>query len=163
MPEATSAAHATASQIAMFQGAIALAWADHNLDANEQAQLLDYINKNFHLSETQRTQLRDSIASPQPLEKVWPAITEKEDRAHLLNIAPQIFQEDGEFCAQEKEVYDRIYADHMASLDNASVEEDVKKMAEAFRLTRVAREETTLKNHSWLGKIGYYMDKFVWG
>src|SRR5687768_2120949 len=108
---------ATNSQLAMLRSAIALAWADHQMHEEEKSQLLNYFTHNIHLSESQRAKLAGDINQKIKLEEVWNDITDKHDRAHLINIATIIFWKDGAFSHSEQEVYNKIYNDHIATLD----------------------------------------------
>lgn len=108
---------ATKSHFAMFRGAIALAWADHELDAEEQERLEVYIDHNTELSDAQKAQLKEDLHNHITLDQVWDDITDVHDRAHLINIADAIFWEDGQLCHTEREVLDKMNEKHMATLD----------------------------------------------
>ena len=148
---------ATKSHYAMFRGAIALAWADHRLDEEEQERILVYIENNRHLSDAQRTQLKQDLLQPVKLDDVWPEITDVHDRAHLINIADAIFWEDGELCHTEKEVYDKIRAAHIATLDVDFIREDIADYRKELAVSRKAFEMELDEMRSPLGRMLHYL------
>ena len=124
---------ASNSHFSMFRATIALAWVDQQLDEKEIERILVYIDNNKQLSDAQSEQLKQDLHQPIKLDDAWPDITDVQDRAHLINIADTIFWEDGEMCHTEKEVYEKIKAAHMATLDLDFIQEDIatyrKKLA----------------------------------
>lgn len=152
--------YATDSQMAMFRGAIALAWADGALDPQEIGQLETFIRNNIHLSDAQKRQLLADIQSHVRLEDVWGAITDKHDRAHLINIADLIFWKDGAFCHNEREVYEKIQADHLKNLDTDTLEKDLSALAQQAR-TQWAKDEREMVEDFKMpySKAFYYLEK----
>lgn len=132
---------ATESQINMFRGIIALAWADHELTDEEKGQLALFINKHLHLSDAQRAQLLDEVEHPVVLKDVWPAITDSHDRAHLLNVAPVIFRNDGVYCESEKELYELYEQKHLDSIGAAGIEQEIRQLAMVLSSERQARNQ----------------------
>lgn len=128
---------ATDSYIAMLRGAIALAWADGIMDAAEKDRLRELISKNTHLSFIQQDQLKSDIDTQQNLDDIWGHITDKQDRAHLINIAVNLFHEDGDYSELEKKAYHQINSLHHDTLDVAGMEAELSAMAKAA----YAREE----------------------
>lgn len=149
---------ATQSQVAMFRGLVAMAWADHALSAEEQQRFETLVNNNVLLSASQKQQVVEEIHTPVHIDLVWPQITDKHDRAHLLNVASTIFVQDGEYCEDEKAIYEKIYASHMSSLPQAELEKDIIAMAQAQRLRSEAYKEERYKNASIAGKIAIWLE-----
>ncbi len=152
MQEAT-ANQATDSQIAMFRGAIALAWADGVMIDSEKARLESFFENNLSLSPSQKTLLIGDIAHPIALEDVWAMITDPLDRAHLIDIAPVILRADDDYAEIEQRSYADIYARHMASLDQNAIERDVVDLANRLRLQREAQEESRRHEGTRLARI----------
>lgn len=136
----SDAQQATNSHIAMLRGVIALAWADHALNADEKTQLGAYVNNNHQLSDAQRVELLASIDHKIELAQIWPEVTDMHDRAHLLNIADVIFAKDGNYCKEEQDAYQRIHAEHMASINTEAIEAEIGAMAVQLRSEREALE-----------------------
>ncbi len=144
----------------MLRGAIALAWADHKLEENEKAQIMRFIERNIHLSDVQRRALEGDVQKPAALADIWPHISEKQDRAHLINIAPLIFQSDTIFCDAEQAVYDRMYADHMATIDTHGLEAEVQQMAKEMRQKITMREsiDAEVRAKNPIGRLLTYLE-----
>lgn len=126
----------TASRLAMYRGIIALAWADHQLTPEETEGVQALITNNPRLSAEQKQQLLTEIKTPMRLESVWPNITEAQDRAHLLDIAMNVFGHDGEIAAQEKETYEAFLAKHLKTLDVAGMMRDMNSLLAQQAQTR---------------------------
>jgi hypothetical protein len=131
---------ASPSYVATFEAAIALLWADGELSPEEKARFESLIQSNIRLGEDQKSTLISELTSPKKVEDVWPAITDKHDRAHLINIATMLFWEDGAYCHTEQEIYQKLKKDHLSGLDTASLEEEIQEMAEAAK-SKLAKEE----------------------
>src|ERR1700744_4443906 len=95
-------AQATDSQIAMWRGAIALLWVNQEIDEKEKQRLIQYFKDNICLTDAQRDQLIKDMEKPVSLQDVWGKITDTQDRAHLIDIAPTLFSEHGTPTAQER-------------------------------------------------------------
>jgi hypothetical protein len=152
---------ATESQIQMFRGIIALAWADHELTEDEQQQLAFFIEKHLYLSAEQRAQLLDEVQHAVKLADIWPSITDKHDRAHLLNIAPVIFQKDGVYCDTEKELYELYEQKHLDSIGAVYVEQEIRLFAEGLAKERRARELHRKAEATPLRLVLQYIGKLV--
>ena len=135
------------SRFHMFQGVIALAWADHVLTDEEKQGLHSIITNNAHMSEDQKAQLHGNVDIKINLSDIWPNITDKQDRANLLDLAHSIFLKDGKLCATEQELYDNYLAAHMDTLDEKAIMQELVQMAENQRKAR-AKEEKELAEYA---------------
>lgn len=117
---------ATDSEFSMLRGAIALAWADDKLTAKEREQLKLYIAQNASISEEQRRTLMQDIKQKTSIKDVWDHITDRQDRAHLIDIAENIFLKDGTYSPKEKAVYDKLYSAHMATIAAKAIQADMR-------------------------------------
>lgn len=131
----------TESRMAMYEGILALAWADHELDENEKQGLHDLIDDNFRFTDAQRQKLHADVDRKVALKDIWPRITEKQDRAHLIDISSVIFLKDGHYCSTEKELYEDFLAQHMATLDTEQIMKEARSMADEFRAQRISEEQ----------------------
>ncbi len=158
MPQATD------SQIAMWRGAIALAWADRGIDEGEKKRLLEYFKNNIYLSDSQRVQLVKDMDQKIELADVWGSITNTQDRAHLIDIAPSLFATHGSPTRREKAVYDKMYADQMATINTKELESEYGKVRAEIPLEQ-AEEDAEFKSEfcHWgpLDKIIYHFDKMI--
>lgn len=124
----------------MYEGIISLAWADHVLTEDERAALQQMINDNPRFTPEQRELLKAEIDKPVQLKDVWPRITDKYDRAYLLDSANVIFMQDGKFCEDEKETYDTFLAKHLDSIESHETLREIQEMAKELRMKRKLEE-----------------------
>jgi len=150
---------ATDSQVALWRGAIALAWADNHLHDDERAEFTNFIDKNKNLSDEQKKLLKQDLSKQVKLEEIWPQITDKMDRAHLINIAPTIFWGDKDYSHSEKEVFEKMYADHMASLDMKTEMQDMANFAQKLRLQSDIETAKYVKPVSFISRLIYNIEK----
>jgi hypothetical protein len=149
----------TESKLAMYEGMIALAWADHALSPEEKAELHALIDSNPKFSATQRTELHTMVDRKVLLENIWPRVTEAVDRAHLLDMAASIFHYDGTYDASEREVYDAFLKQHLATIDVTKITEDVRMLAADLASQRAHENEALeayVKTHGPLAKFRKY-------
>ncbi|MEZ5690433.1 MAG: hypothetical protein R3D71_02055 [Rickettsiales bacterium] len=156
----TEDAKATDSQMAVMEGAIALAWADGNMDSKEEEKLQNFIKNYIWFSDEQRGDLLNNLSNRVKIDDVWGKISDKQDRAHLLNIASIIFRQDGKLCKLEQETYDRIYQDHMSSIDVAAIKADIREEVEKIK-AKMAEAEEEDTGSSISEKIAYYFKKHI--
>ena len=122
------------SKFAMWRTAIVLASCD-NLLSNSETNLIHEYWENFDFSEAQQAQLEHDFRTPPAFDDVWPSITDKLDRAHLINFALVLFNVDGDFSELERQLWDKINALHAKTIDLP------KAMADARAATRKYLEE----------------------
>ena len=150
---------ATDSQIAMWRGAIALAWANSKLDEGEKQKLQEYVKDNEFLSDAQRAQLMADTEHPITLDSVWVTITDPVDRAHLIDIAPTLFTSDGTYTADEHAVYDKMFAEQMASVDTKGVQQDVAAIKSHIPVEMAEDEQEYLAGMGFAGRLIYHIEK----
>jgi hypothetical protein len=154
----------TDSRLAMYEGMIALAWADHELVEVEKQGLHELIDDNPRFTDVQREKLHAGVDRKITLESVWSRITEKQDRAHLFDIAGVIFLKDGKHSATEKELYDDFLAKHMATIDTESVIKEIREMTVGFRAQR-EKEQQELEEYaaqfSLVGRLKNFIEKMI--
>ncbi len=149
---------ATNSQIAMWRAAIALAWSDHQLDAGEKECLTQFFDRNVRLSTEQKALLKQDILTPCSFDDAWNQITEKQDRAQLIDILPTLFHADGNYSDAEKAKYEKILSDHLATLD-VSTATEIARMAEEHRARRAKEEQEKLKSMSRAARLVYLLEE----
>jgi arylsulfatase A-like enzyme len=158
MPQATD------SQIAMWRGAIALTWVDREMHEAEKARLLQYFKDNIYLTDSQRAQLAADLDRPISVQDVWGAITDTQDRAHLIDIAPTLFAMHGAPTPAEKAVYDKMMADQMATIDTKALEEEFEEIRAHIPVER-ADDEALYRSefHHWgpLDNLVYHLNKMI--
>ena len=149
---------ASDSQFSMLRGAIALGWVDGYLAAPEKTRLLDFINGNEMLSNEQRGALKHDLETKITLKDIWPHITEKIDRARLIDLAKDLFLEDGAYAPQEKIVYQQIYEQHIASLDKSDIEAELHALSQHQHADDADETAHYQGSDTIIGKVG----KFIW-
>jgi len=153
--------YATDSHVAMLKGAIALAWSDLSLSEKEVELVRHYIERNINLSAEQKTALLAEVKQPHKVAEIWPNITDKMDRAHLLNIAYMIFWQDGVFCHTEREAFDRMEKEHLATLNVAVMEKEIKDMC-ADAINKIKTEERAfIDNLSAPARFVYSLENII--
>ncbi len=149
---------ATDSYVAMFRAMIALAWVDHELEAEEQESLRHYISGNVRLSDQQKQTLLASVNRKTSLCDSWGEITNPRDRAHLINLASTLFHEDHCFEPEERRVFERISNLHDNTLDAESLRTELQSMAKASRERLKAEDEAYMQSLSVPARILTYLD-----
>lgn len=141
---------ASDSRYAMYEGLIALAWADHELHKNEREALNTIIENHRGLSDEQRAQLKIDVETKVTLNEVWPRITNAQDRARLIDLAVVIFKQDGEYTADEREVKDAALAQHLEQINGNVIVADL----------RAYRDEQIEKNKLHAAEMEEYRKRF---
>tara|TARA_B100000678_G_scaffold105833_1_gene88723 strand:- start:1691 stop:2179 length:489 start_codon:yes stop_codon:yes gene_type:complete len=145
-----------ASRVALYRGLIALAWADHELHEDERAALHDILDAHLGLTAENRAVLHTEVERSIQLEDVWPQITEARDRARLIDMANIIFQQDGEYSAEERAVIHRFTARHLASVNADSIASELALLTDAQKAVR-DREREEMKawasQYSIIGRL----------
>lgn len=98
---------------------------------------------------------------PTKMDDVWSDITDVRDRAHVINIANTVFWEDGEFSHTEKEVYEKINATHMATLDLDFIREDVRNYRKELAANRQQFEQELHELRGPFGRMMHYLENVV--
>lgn len=153
----------TESRLAMYEGMIALAWADHQLSSDERNRISALLDDNARLTEAQRADLKRKMDTKISLKDVWSRITDREDRIYLLDIASSIFGKDGNYSEEERAVYEACLKDHLDSFEGESTEEEMRAYAAELREQRArdeiaAKTEATEKFRKALGPLGFLVD-----
>lgn len=97
----------TDSKKAAWQAIVALAQVDGEVEPQEKALLLDYIRAN-KFSKDFEAQLIASIDNPMDFGTCYDAITDVEDRAHVINVALVVFHADQDFEEAEKRLFNML-------------------------------------------------------
>ena len=150
----------TESWFHVWRGAVALAWGDHDLTADESALLQSFFaDQNF--SAQQRQQLEYDIKNGITLDAVLPHITNVRDRAHLINLARVIFFADGGFCEDEEVVLDAMKRHHTGTRDIEQALEDAKSQAKEVMSAIEFKEQKEYKKMGVIGRISRLLDNVV--
>ena len=158
MPQATN------SQIAMWRGAIALAWANRKLEDGEKQRLIGYFKNNIYLSDDQRAQLIKDLDQQIELKDVWPSITDTHDRAHLIDIAPSLFASHGGPTPEEKALLARMTADQMATIDTNELEKEYADVRAEIPVEQAEEEQEYRQEYRHWGPLDtlvYHLDKMI--
>lgn len=113
------------SLFALYEGLIALAWADGRLDHNERVVLEGIFARHQGLAPEQRRTLKEEVSSPKLLAEIWPRITDPLHRARLLDLADYIFKSDGHKDEMEEQLYRAKLAKHLGTLDMTALEKEL--------------------------------------
>ena len=132
----------SSSKCAMLRAIMALAWVDGKVTDDERARLIDFLDTTQYISDVQRASLKSHLTDnlDMDIDELWEQITEKEDRAQLIDVALSIFHADGDFSSTERTVYEKLFQSHMTSLDLVGLKKDLSQMA-AEAKERLKQEE----------------------
>ncbi len=136
----------TESRFALYEGFIALAWADGALDVRERDELRALIDGNLTATPAQKAQLHAALDQPIAVEDVWPRLTEPQDRARLLDMASTLFTLDGVVCEDEQETGEAFLRRHLKSLDMDRIEQELSALREA-QLDAKRKEAEALREY----------------
>lgn len=139
----------TDSRFAVYEGMLALAWADHNLSEDEKQLFHRLVDGNIYMNKHQLQTLHEKINHKAAIEDIWPRITEKRDRAFLLNLADTMFHADGEYCESEQALYNFLHEKHMDTLDTEAVMREISHLAMQQQAEReeLRREMASYQEH----------------
>ena len=141
----------TSSNVALYRGLIALAWADHELHPDEKSTLHDIIDNHIGLTDEDRTKLHSEVERRVSLSSVWPDITDPQHRARLIDMANIIFQQDGDFSDAERDLIETFRVRHLNSIDIDAVRADMSGfMADHAEKLEAEREEI----RAWASQYG---------
>ena len=119
MPEITNPyAHVevTPSKFAMWRTAISLAHADGHVSNSEVSLIHDWWTR-FDFTPEQTAQLDKDFRGGVDFEEVWPAITDKLDRAHLIYFSLILFHIDDNYSVLEQKLFEAMNDRHMQTID----------------------------------------------
>ena len=153
----------TQSHFAMYRGALALLWADNKLSEDEHSKFMELLTQSIRLTPEQKAQLSNQAKEHTTLAEIWPQITDKLDRAHLINIAHMLFWRDGVFCHTEKEVLERLEKDHATTLDTKALEVDLSSMGAIAMSSWAQDEKNMVDSLSPRHRFFYYLEKKIEG
>ncbi|MFN9108528.1 MAG: hypothetical protein ACK5XN_00395 [Bacteroidota bacterium] len=134
----------TESKFAMWRCAIALAHSDHRLSNSEMDLIHDYWRQ-FDFTDEQQKQLDHDMRGGVQLETVFDAVTDKRDRAHLINFARVLFHVDDDFSALEQKIWQAIYDKHMLTIDLKAALKAAREATDSFKQQeklRAAKEQS---------------------
>ena len=149
---------ASDSQFSMLRGAIALGWVDGYLSPPEKDKLLDFINGNETLFSQQRDVLKHDLETKITLKDIWPHITDKVDRARLIDLGKDLFLEDGAYAPQEKIAFQQIYDQHIASIDASGITAELHALSQRQHADDGETDTHYKGSETIVGKVG----KFIW-
>lgn len=157
-------AQATESQIAMWRAAIALLWVNQQIDEAEKSRLIQYFKDNIHLTDAQRVQLIKDMDQPIALQDVWGSITDTQDRAHLIDIAPTLFSEHGTPTVEERATYNEMLSEQLATIDEKAFQQEIRAAKANFPAEQAEEEaEVAAEFDNWgaVGRMLYHFDKML--
>lgn len=106
----------TPSKLAMWRCAIALVLIDSNI-SNSELDFIHNYSAAFDFSDEQEKILDDDIRNPVDFYSLYPLVTERADRTHLINFALALFYADGDYSKQEQDFYDNFHNSLMKEID----------------------------------------------
>lgn len=119
------------SKFNMWRTAISLAHCDGHLSNSEVSLIHDWW-KRFAFTHEQMTQLDQDFRDGVDFETVYPLITDKLDRAHLIYFSLILFHIDDDFSELEQKMWDLLNERHMATIDYKQAMRDAEKAAEDY-------------------------------
>lgn len=120
----------TTSKLALWRSAIAIAYADGKITNSERALLHDYM-QGHAFSDEQVAIIDNDLANGVDINTVFDGITDKHDRAHLINFARVLVHIDGDFDDAEQKIMEYITAFHAEAINLHQVLLDCRREARA--------------------------------
>lgn len=131
----------TESKYNMYKALIALVWADGHVTESESKYMRSYITNLDELNFDQREELLTALVEKPDIDAIWNDITDKRDRAFVLDMATSIFYADGEYSIAEKQLYADLLQKHLATLDEKTHALEIKRLQEQARISSLQDEE----------------------
>lgn len=144
----TATVPATPSNFALWRCAIALAHIDHRLSNSETDLIYEY-SKAYEFSDEQRRQLEQDLQRGIDFNEAWPAITDKRDRAHLINFSRVLFHVDGHFSAEEEKIWQEMCDKHMLTIDYKAAIRDARAAEAQYDFSEKALRKAEGNQQSW--------------
>lgn len=120
------------SRYYMYRTAVAMAWCDGALSAEEQTLIHDQLLNHATFSDGQREQLEQDIKDGVSFDDVYQQVSEKRDRARLINFARALFHSDGTFCEAEKIVLEKLETYHQSLTDSSSALKQARSATQSY-------------------------------
>ncbi len=146
----------TPSKFAMWRAAIALAYGDSML-SNSETNLIHEYWKNYAFTDEQQRQLDLDLQKGIKLDDVWPQITDKLDRANLINFALVLFHIDGDYTAAEQALFEEMNNRHMGTIDLRQAMRDARSSVEQYLQEDKAKLDEDYKNQPAILKPVHYL------
>lgn len=143
------------SRFALYEGFVALAWADHVLTEEEQDLLHVLIDRNVYATAAQKDTLHEIVSTPVAMSDVWPRITDAQDRARLIDMAQELFVADGVKCETEAAMADQLAAWHLADVNAPAVLRELADHAKVCPQEREAEREAMRAYRRRFSLVGY--------
>jgi hypothetical protein len=144
------------SKFAMWRMAIVLSHSDHGL-SNSEINLIHEYWENFDFSEPQMAQLEDDFRTPPAFDTVWPLITDKLDRAHLINFALVLFNVDGDFSYMEQVLWEKINRLHAQTIDIKKAMAEARQATQDFLTEERAKLDEEFAKEPFLRKALHFL------
>lgn len=119
------------SKFNMWRTAISLAYCDGHLSNSEASLIHDWWQR-FAFTPEQVVQLEHDFRNGVDFEEVYPLITDKLDRAHLIYFALILFHIDDDFSELEQKMWEVLNERHMATIDYKQAVKDAEKAVEDY-------------------------------
>jgi uncharacterized membrane protein YebE (DUF533 family) len=135
----------------LVKAMIALSWADGKQTDDEIALLHKLIENSKLLNDTERAELKSMMREPLDIHQIWDSLTEATHRAAVIDLALSMFHADSDYSDNERQLYEALFKNHLATLPTQDIEADISKMAAEAR-ERLKREEeeyfTSMRDNS---------------
>lgn len=111
---------------------VSLSKVDGDFCAQEQSFISEAIGK-LPIPDAQKAELSAFAELNEQPSYYFEKITEARDRGWLFYMARIMFHRDGEFETVEKEIYERLKAQHMSTVDLSKVKNEIEEIKRSFR------------------------------
>ncbi len=144
----------TESRFAMWRCAVALAWIDGKL-TNSEANLIHDHSERHAFTDEQHTQLDNDIKNGIKLDEVFDLITNKRDRAHLINFGRVLFHIDDDFAEIEQKVMAEISKKHAELINLPKILKECRAIAaSSFVEYQVESQRKAKEGDDKMGYLG---------
>jgi hypothetical protein len=144
----------TDSRFAMWRCAVALAWADEKLTNSEIALIHDHSERHA-FSDEQHIILDNDLKNGVKLDDVFDLITDKLDRAHLINFGRVLLHVDQNYSVVEQKIMAEISEKHAKLINLPQVLKESRAVAtKLFNEYEVARKARNVEDDKKMGFLG---------
>ena len=125
------------SRFYMWRAVFAMAHADEVVTAEEQAFMESYLEK-VPFSSKQLSILKGDIKDAQDIHEMFSMISESEDLSQFFEFSRALVWCDGDYEEQEREIKERLKAEHVGKLNVELVETELRRSRSESRKKRTA-------------------------
>ena len=149
------------SKLAMWETIVALVHADGEVHSEEDTFLRERFEK-LAATPEQKQELLSHIQKPGNPRELFKKITEPSHRANLIHLARMLFYSDGDFSAQEKQIFELLESDVMGKVDITEAMHKADLVVAEFQAKEQMRRDSQPLHRRVINAIAFWEDFEDW-